>query len=78
MTPAQFAKVRARLGMTQLELGRAMGRTRTFIWRLEHGKCPIDRLTQLGLGFLLAHHEKRVTPQKLSTEKTLDNENKAC
>lgn len=53
MTPAQFKSSRKKLGLTQVELAKALGVIQITVSRWETGALPIDRRTQMAIEHLL-------------------------
>lgn len=53
MTGKELKAARKRLGMTQVELGKALGLSSPFIGRMERGSDPIDIRTELAVSELI-------------------------
>jgi len=49
MTPHELRAARKRLGLTQAELGAAIGRRQASISRLEHGAADVPRVVEMAL-----------------------------
>ncbi len=59
MTGAELRRARKRLGMTQAELAEALGMQRNSIARMENGRQPVMRTTELGVKYLLLSMSKK-------------------
>ena len=59
MTSKELKRVRERLGMTQAELGEALGMQRNSITRMELGLRPITKVTALAVTHLVAMKSKK-------------------
>ncbi len=59
MTPAQLLEIRVRLGLTQAQLGRELGKHRNTIADWEHGKRPVNPLAARILPLLLTQKEEK-------------------
>jgi DNA-binding XRE family transcriptional regulator len=59
MTGAQLKQARAKLGMTQKELGEELGVHWNSIARMERDEFPIIRTTELAVKYLLVMQSKK-------------------
>ena len=59
MTGAELRQARRRLGMTQKELGEALGVHRNSVARMERDEFPIIRTTELAVRYLLVMESKK-------------------
>ena len=59
VTGKQMREARKRLGMTQKELGEALGVHLNSVARMERDEFPIIRTTELAIKFLLITEKKR-------------------
>ena len=59
MTRKELKEARERLGMTQAELGEALGMQRNSITRMELGLRPITKVTALAVTHLAAMKSKK-------------------
>jgi len=53
MTPSQLLTIRKKLDLTQTQLAKALGVTRSTVARWESGELAIERRTQLAVEHLL-------------------------
>ena len=59
MTRAELRSARKRLGMTQAELAEALGMQRNSVARMENGRQPVMRTTELAVKYLLLSMSKK-------------------
>jgi DNA-binding XRE family transcriptional regulator len=59
MTGAQLKQARAKLGMTQKELGEELGVHWNSVARMERDEFPIIRTTELAVKYLLVMQSKK-------------------
>jgi transcriptional regulator with XRE-family HTH domain len=59
MKGRDMRRLRAALGMTQLELGEALDLDKNTIARAERDEIPIPRVTELAIRYLLVMKNKR-------------------
>jgi len=59
MIGAELKRVRARLGITQKELGEALGVHWNSVARMERDEFPIIRTTELAVKYLLVMESKK-------------------
>lgn len=62
MTPAAFLAARERLGLSQAEVARFLGKGERIIRRYEHGQTPVPHETSVLLRLMLA---MKLTPEKV-------------
>ncbi len=59
MTGAELTRARKRLGMTQAKLAEVLGMQRNSVARMENGRQPIMRTTELAVEYLLLTMSKK-------------------
>lgn len=62
MSPTDFLAARERLGLSQVEVARFLGKGERIIRRYEHGQTPVPRETSMLLRLMLA---LKLTPEKV-------------
>ena len=56
MSPTEFLAARERLGLSQVEVARFLGKGDRIIRRYEHGQTPVPRETAMLLRLMLKMH----------------------
>lgn len=59
MTPEQFRNKRLELGLTQGEIAKVLGQTRTHVTRYESGARPITRVVEIAMHSLTKKSVKK-------------------